>query len=454
MARAKTAYRCTQCGAVTPKWQGQCGECGAWNSLVEQLPVPPGPGGARPTGGYAGAVTEVKRLNDVEHSPEPRVLSGLSELDRVLGGGLVPGSVSLIGGDPGIGKSTLLLQAGATLSDALPVLYVSGEESLRQVGLRARRLGLGDIALDLLAETHVEKIVAAAAARPPGVLIVDSIQTMYSDALQAAPGTVSQLREAAAQLVRLAKQSGTAVFLVGHVTKEGVIAGPRVLEHMVDTVLYFESDAGSRYRIVRAAKNRFGAANEIGVFAMTDEGLREVRNPSAIFLSQHGRQVAGSAILVSREGSRPLLVEVQALACDTGGTPRRVALGLEPNRLVMLLAVLARHGGVPVGGQDVFVNVVGGVRISETAADLPLLLAALSSYRDRPLAAQRVAFGEVGLAGEIRPVPYGEERLRAAAKHGFTSALVPKANAPRIPIKGLDVLPVESLAEAIALAQD
>ncbi len=438
---------------MSPKWQGQCPDCGQWNTLDEQAAAPPGPGAKR-SGGYTGAVSDVQRLDNVEHAPEPRVNSGLLELDRVLGGGLVPGSVSLIGGDPGIGKSTLLLQAAAQLSNVLPTLYVSGEESLRQVGLRARRLGLGQVNVDLLAETHVEKIVAAAAARPPGVLIVDSIQTMYSDALQAAPGTVSQLREAAAQLVRLAKQSGTAVFLVGHVTKEGVIAGPRVLEHMVDTVLYFESDAGSRYRIVRAAKNRFGAANEIGVFAMTDGGLREVKNPSAIFLSQHGRDVAGSAIMVSREGSRPLLVEVQALASDAAGNPRRVALGLEPNRLVMLLAVLARHGGIPVAGQDVFVNVVGGVRISETAADLPLLLAVLSSYRDRPLAAQRVAFGEVGLAGEIRPVPYGEERLQAAAKHGFTSALVPRANAPRKAIKGLEVLPVESLAEAIALAQD
>ncbi|MEM6640135.1 MAG: DNA repair protein RadA [Pseudomonadota bacterium] len=452
MARAKNAYRCTACGAVAPKWQGQCGDCGEWNTLTEQGELPPPGTGGRRRGGYTGGVSEVQRLDGVDAGPEPRVRSGLTELDRVLGGGLVPGSVSLIGGDPGIGKSTLLLQAAAQLTGVLPVLYVSGEESLRQIGLRARRLALDTGQLDVLAETHIEKIVATAAGRPAGVLVVDSIQTMYSDALQAAPGTVSQLREAASQLVRLAKQTGTAVFLVGHVTKEGVIAGPRVLEHMVDTVLYFESDAGSRYRIVRAAKNRFGAANEIGLFAMTDTGLREVKNPSAIFLSEHRDEVPGSTVLVSREGSRPLLVEVQALASESAGTPRRVALGLEPNRLVMLLAVLARHGGVPVGGQDVFANVVGGVRITETAADLPLLLAVLSSYRDRPWTGQRVAFGEVGLAGEIRPVPYGEERLHAAAKHGFTSALVPRANAPRRAIAGLDVLPVSSLAEAIALA--
>ncbi|MFK7886177.1 MAG: DNA repair protein RadA [Gammaproteobacteria bacterium] len=449
MARTKTTYVCSDCGATTPKWQGQCPDCEAWNTLNESQPVAPK---AARGGGYAGAAGNVRRLSDVENQPEPRIDTGLKELDRVLGGGLVPGSVSLIGGEPGIGKSTLLLQAGAVLSKTLSTLYVSGEESLRQIGLRARRLDLGDVELNLLAETCVEKIVAEAVARKPGVLVVDSIQTMYSDGLQAAPGTVSQLRECAAQLVRLAKLSGMAVFLVGHVTKEGVIAGPRVLEHMVDTVLYFESDAGSRYRIVRAAKNRFGAANEIGVFAMTDTGLKEVKNPSAIFLSQHSRAVAGSAIMVSREGSRPLLVEVQALASDTSGNPRRVSVGLEPNRLVMLLAVLARHGNVPIGGQDVFVNVVGGVRVSETAVDLPLLLAVLSSYRDRPLEGVGVAFGEVGLAGEIRPVPFGEERLLAAAKQGFKRAIVPTANAPRKAIKGLEVLPVDSLAQALEIA--
>lgn len=449
MARTKTTYVCSDCGATTPKWQGQCPDCEAWNTLNESQPVAPK---AARGGGYAGAAGDVRRLSDVENQPEPRIDTGLKELDRVLGGGLVPGSVSLIGGEPGIGKSTLLLQAGAVLSKTLSTLYVSGEESLRQIGLRARRLDLGDVELNLLAETCVEKIVAEAVARKPGVLVVDSIQTMYSDGLQAAPGTVSQLRECAAQLVRLAKLSGMAVFLVGHVTKEGVIAGPRVLEHMVDTVLYFESDAGSRYRIVRAAKNRFGAANEIGVFAMTDTGLKEVKNPSAIFLSQHSRAVAGSAIMVSREGSRPLLVEVQALASDTSGNPRRVSVGLEPNRLVMLLAVLARHGNVPIGGQDVFVNVVGGVRVSETAVDLPLLLAVLSSYRDRPLEGVGVAFGEVGLAGEIRPVPFGEERLLAAAKQGFKRAIVPTANAPRKAIKGLEVLPVDSLAQALEIA--
>jgi len=449
MAKIKTVYVCSACGATAPKWQGQCADCSAWNTLTESQPLAPQ---AVRSAGYAGSVGDVRRLSEVEDQPEQRIDTGLTELDRVLGGGLVSGSVILIGGDPGIGKSTLLLQAGAVLSATLSTLYVSGEESLRQIGLRARRLGLGDVDLNLLAETCVEKIVAEAVARRPGVLVVDSIQTMYSDALQAAPGTVSQLRECAAQLVRLAKLSGTAVFLVGHVTKEGVIAGPRVLEHMVDTVLYFESDAGSRYRIVRAAKNRFGAANEIGVFAMTDQGLKEVRNPSAIFLSHHSHAVSGSAIMVSREGSRPLLVEVQALASDTSGNPRRVAVGLEPNRLVMLLAVLARHGNIPIGGQDVFINVVGGVRITETAADLPLLLAVLSSYRDRPLEGVGVAFGEVGLAGEIRPVPFGEERLLAAAKHGFKRAIVPRANAPRKAIEGMEVMPVDSLTQALELA--
>ncbi|MFK8015581.1 MAG: DNA repair protein RadA [Gammaproteobacteria bacterium] len=451
MAKTKSIFVCNACGATAPKWQGQCADCGAWNTLTEGQPLSPK---AARGGGYAGAAGDVRRLSEVEDQPEQRINTGLIELDRVLGGGLVPGSVSLIGGDPGIGKSTLLLQAGAVLSQVLPTLYVSGEESLRQIGLRARRLGLGDVDLNLLAETCVEKIVAEAVARKPGVLVVDSIQTMYSDALQAAPGTVSQLRECAAQLVRLAKLSGTAIFLVGHVTKEGVIAGPRVLEHMVDTVLYFESDAGSRYRIVRAAKNRFGAANEIGVFAMTDQGLKEVKNPSAIFLSQHTQAVAGSAIMVSREGSRPLLVEVQALASDTSGNPRRVAVGLEPNRLVMLLAVLARHGSIPIGAQDVFINVVGGVRISETAADLPVLLAVLSSYRDRPLEGVGIAFGEVGLAGEIRPVPFGEERLVAAAKQGFKRAIVPRANAPRKAIKGMEILAVDSLTQALEIATD
>ncbi len=454
MAKSKTAYVCNDCGSDYAKWQGQCADCGEWNTLSEAQPLIPKAtrGIGSGNGGYAGAAGDVRRLSEVEDQPEQRIDTGLAELDRVLGGGLVSGSVILIGGEPGIGKSTLLLQAAAVLSNKLDTLYVSGEESLRQIGLRARRLGLGDVELHLLAETCVEKIVAEAVARKIGVLVVDSIQTMYSDGLQAAPGTVSQLRECAAQLVRLAKLSGMAVFLVGHVTKEGIIAGPRVLEHMVDTVLYFESDAGSRYRIVRAAKNRFGAANELGVFAMTDHGLKEVKNPSAIFLSQHSQPVAGSAIMVSREGSRPLLVEVQALASDTSGNPRRVAVGLEPNRLVMLLAVLTRHGNVPIGGQDVFINVVGGVRINETAIDLPLLLAVLSSYRDRPLEGVGVAFGEVGLAGEIRPVPFGEERLMAAAKHGFKRAIVPTANAPRKAIKGLEVLPVDSLNQALEIA--
>ena len=379
-----------------------------------------------------------------------RLATGSTEFDRVLGGGLVAGSVTLIGGDPGIGKSTLLLQAAAALAPVVPVLYATGEESLRQVGLRARRLGLGANALALLAETDVEQVLAVAEAQHTRVLVVDSIQTMGSAAIEASPGSVSQLRECAARFVNYAKQTGTAVVLIGHVTKEGVLAGPRVLEHLVDTVLYFESDAGSRYRIVRAVKNRFGAANEIGVFSMEEQGLREVKNPSAIFLSRHPAPVAGSIVTVIREGTRPLLIEVQALVDESRAQqPRRVAIGLESNRLSLLLAVLHRHAGVALYAHDVFVNVVGGVHVSETAADLPAVLAAASSLEDRPLPAELVAFGELGLAGEVRPVPFGEERLREAAKHGFRRAIVPRANAPRRAIEGLEVVGVERLAEAL-----
>jgi DNA repair protein RadA/Sms len=443
MARAKTTFICESCGALSPKWQGQCAECGAWNTLVE------GPGAERAPAGRAGEAAAT-RLAQLGEDDEPRIEIGLAELDRVLGGGLVAGSVILLGGDPGIGKSTLLLQASARLAPALPVLYVSGEESLRQVALRARRLGVDAGALGLLAETSVERIIATAERSRPRVLVVDSVQTMYTEEVASSPGAVAQLREASARLVRYAKDSGTAVFLIGHVTKEGVIAGPRVLEHMVDTVLYFESEAGSRYRIVRAVKNRFGAANEIGVFAMAEDGLREVRNPSAIFLSRHEDAVAGSVVTVTREGSRPLLVEVQALVDEShGANPRRVAVGLEANRLALLLAVLHRHGGVAMHDRDVYVNIVGGMHIAETAADLPALLAALSSHRDRPIPRETVAFGELGLAGEIRPVPYGEERLREAAKQGFRTALVPAANAPRQPIEGLEVVALRRLADAV-----
>ena len=391
-------------------------------------------------------------LGSAPLSEAGRLATGSAELDRVLGGGLVAGSVTLLGGDPGIGKSTLWLQAAAALAPTVPVLYATGEERLEQVRLRARRLGLAADALTLLAETSVEAILAAAA--PAKVLIVDSIQTMATDAAETGPGSVSQLRESAAQFVRFAKTTGTAVVLIGHVTKEGLIAGPRLLEHLVDTVLYFESDAGSRLRIVRAVKNRFGAAQEIGVFAMEEGGLREVRNPSAIFLSRHPAPVAGSVVTVAREGSRPLLVEVQALVDESRQQlPKRVAIGLDANRLALLLAVLHRHAGVELGAHDVFVNVVGGVQLGETAADLAAVLAAVSSLEDRPLAPDLVTVGELGLAGEIRPVPYGEERLREAAKHGFRRAVVARSNAPRHAPAGLEVIAVARLAEALAAAR-
>ena len=450
MSRApRSVYACTACGGQSSKWVGQCPDCGAWNTLQESVAPPPASPGR--FGSYAGtAEAAVRTLASITAGTETRLTTGLDELDRVLGGGLVAGSVVLIGGDPGIGKSTLLLQALASLSDRVPSLYVTGEESAEQVSLRARRLGLSGDRLRLLTETGVERILVQAAAERPRVMVIDSIQTLHTELLQSAPGSVAQVRESAAQLVRHAKRSGTAVFLVGHVTKEGALAGPRVLEHMVDTVLYFEGEVGSQFRLIRAIKNRFGAVNELGVFAMSDRGLKPVSNPSAIFLSRHDHQVAGSGILVTREGTRPLLVEVQALVDQSPlANPRRVALGLEQNRLAMLLAVLHRHGGVAMYDQDVYVNVVGGVRVTETAADLPTLLAVLSSFRDRPLPNDLVAFGEIGLAGEVRPVPSGQERLREAVKHGFRRALVPHANAPKRGIEGLEIVPVRRLAEAL-----
>ena len=450
MSRApKSVYACTACGGQSSKWVGQCPDCGAWNSLQESVAPPVATTGR--FGGYGGtAEAAVRTLASITAGTETRLTTGLDELDRVLGGGLVAGSVVLIGGDPGIGKSTLLLQALASLSARVPALYVTGEESAEQVSLRARRLGVSGDRLRLLTETGVERILAHAATERPRVMVVDSIQTLYTELLQSAPGSVAQVRESAAQLVRHAKRSDTAVFLVGHVTKEGALAGPRVLEHMVDTVLYFEGEVGSQFRLIRAIKNRFGAVNELGVFAMSDRGLKPVSNPSAIFLSRHDHQVAGSGILVTREGTRPLLVEVQALVDQSPlANPRRVALGLEQNRLAMLLAVLHRHGGVAMYDQDVYVNVVGGVRVTETAADLPTLLAVLSSFRDRPLPNDLVAFGEIGLAGEVRPVPSGQERLREAVKHGFRRALVPHANAPKRGIEGLEIVPVRRLAEAL-----
>jgi DNA repair protein RadA/Sms len=445
----KTAYVCQSCGAQFPKWAGQCGECGGWNTLLETVAskLPRHRSGSL----LAAASSEVQRLDQVSGDDVQRVPTGLAELDRVLGGGIVPGAVILIGGDPGIGKSTLLLQALASIEGRLATLYVTGEESLAQVSLRARRLGLPRMDLPVLAETALETVLDTLASTKPGFVVLDSIQTLYTATLDAAPGSVSQLRECAAQLVRYAKGSGCAIVLVGHVTKEGAIAGPRVLEHMVDTVLYFEQDAGSRYRVVRAVKNRFGAVNEMGVFAMTDIGLREVSNPSALFLSRHEQPVPGSVITVTRQGSRPLLVEVQALVDRAGlGAPKRVALGLEGSRLAMLLAVLHRHAGIALADQDVFANIVGGMRIQETAADLPLLLAALSSFRSRPVPADLVAFGEVGLAGEIRPVQGGEERLIEAAKHGFKRAIVPEGNRPRRALKlDLEVIAVARLDQAL-----
>ncbi|RPI16753.1 MAG: DNA repair protein RadA [Lysobacterales bacterium] len=450
MAKAKVSYVCGACGARTPQWQGQCPACQAWNTLelaASALSMRPVPDRGGPGRAASRTVTEVSE------ETEPRAVSGIGELDRVLGGGLVAGSVILLGGDPGIGKSTLLLQAADALSREQPVLYASGEESVRQVALRARRLGLGSTTLRLLAETRVESIVAEAIAARASILVVDSIQTMHTELSESSPGSAVQVRESAARLVRYAKDTGTAVLIIGHVTKEGLIAGPRILEHMVDTVLYFESEPGSRYRVVRAVKNRYGAANEIGVFAMAEQGLREVRNPSAIFLSRQEPAVAGSVVTVAREGSRPLLVELQALVDDAQGvSPRRVAVGFEASRLALLLAVLHRHGGVSTSGQDVFVNVVGGVRIGETAADLPAVVAVLSSLRGRAVPHDVVCFGELGLTGEVRPVPFGDERLREAAKQGFRRALVPAANAPRRAIEGLEVLAVGRLEQALAAA--
>jgi DNA repair protein RadA/Sms len=448
MARPKVSYICGSCGARTPQWQGQCPACQAWNSL-ELASSSVAPVGRRP----AAAAPASRTVTQVTDDTELRAASGIGELDRVLGGGLVAGSVVLLGGDPGIGKSTLLLQAADALSRDQPVLYASGEESVRQVALRARRLGLESDTLRLAAETRVESVIEEAQSVRARVLVIDSIQTMHTELSESSPGSAVQVRESAARLVRFAKESGTAVFIIGHVTKEGLIAGPRILEHMVDTVLYFESDPGSRFRVVRAVKNRYGAANEIGVFAMVDQGLKEVRNPSAIFLSKHETPVPGSVITVAREGSRPLLVEVQALLDEAQGmSPRRVAVGFESSRLALLLAVLHRHGGISSSGQDVFVNVVGGVRIGETAADLPAVLAVFSSLRNRPVATDMVCFGELGLTGEIRPVPFGEERLREAVKQGFRRALVPKGNVPRTAFEGLAVEGVSRLDQALLAA--
>jgi DNA repair protein RadA/Sms len=450
MAKAKTHHVCSECGGTTARWQGQCPHCSAWNTLVE-APLESRAEGHR----YQSLAPthEVVMLDAVPAQEAERVGTGIDEFDRVLGGGLVEGSVVLIGGDPGIGKSTLLLQTLANLSATLEVLYVTGEESASQVALRARRLGAGSARLPLLAEIELERICTAVQQRRPSVVVIDSIQTLYSAQMQSAPGSVAQVRECAAQLTRLSKQLGVAMVMIGHVTKEGTLAGPRVLEHMVDTVLYFEGDTHSSYRLVRAFKNRFGAVNELGVFAMTDRGLRGVANPSALFLSQHADRVPGSCVLVTQEGSRPLLVEIQALV-DTAHVPnpRRLSVGLEHNRLAMLLAVLHRHAGIACYDQDVFINAVGGVRIGEPAADLAVLLAIVSSLKNRPLPRGFAVFGEVGLAGEIRPAPRGQERLREAVKLGFSRVLIPTANAPKRATEGLDVVAVQRIDQALEAA--
>ena len=453
MAKAKTIYVCNTCGGNTPRWQGQCPACQAWNTLEESLSESTS-SNAR-FQGLAQAVPRQK-LSAIKAEDMPRLPTGVDEFDRVLGGGLVPGGVVLIGGDPGIGKSTLLLQALAEMSAAgVSVLYSSGEESAAQIALRAKRIALAAPQLEVLAEIQLEKLLTTIDAARPQVVVVDSIQTVYSDALTSAPGSVAQVRECAAQLTRYAKSTGICMLMVGHVTKDGHLAGPRVLEHIVDTVLYFEGDTHSSFRLVRSIKNRFGAVNELGVFAMTEKGLKGVSNPSAIFLSQHAEMVPGACVLVTQEGSRPLLVEIQALV-DTAHipNPRRLAVGLEQHRLAMLLAVLHRHAGIACFDQDVFLNAVGGVKISEPAADLAVLLAIQSSIRNRALPKELIVFGEVGLAGEIRPCPRGLERLKEAAKLGFTIAIIPKANLPKSKIPGLRVIPVERIDEAISAANE
>jgi len=454
MAKEKSVYTCSECGGTSPKWLGKCPACGAWNTLIESVAQDHAGGAVRNRFAALAKTAEVTTLGDIDAVETERTPTGHEELDRVLGGGIVEGGVVLIGGDPGIGKSTLLLQAMHSLQNAgHRTLYVTGEESSAQVALRARRLGLDRSRVSVLAEIALDKILATLDAVRPAVAVIDSIQTVYSDQLTSAPGSVAQVRECAAHLTRAAKASGVCIVLVGHVTKEGALAGPRVLEHMVDTVLYFEGDTHSSFRLVRAIKNRFGAVNEIGVFAMTEKGLKGVSNPSAIFLSQHDTAVPGSCVMVTLEGSRPLLVEIQALLDDGGPSPRRLSVGLDRDRLAMLLAVLHRHAGVACADQDVFVNAVGGVRINEPAADLAVMLAITSSLRAKPLPKGFFAFGEVGLAGEVRPAPRGQERLREAAKLGFGVAVVPRANLPRKPIEGLVIHGVDRVEQAMEVVR-
>jgi DNA repair protein RadA/Sms len=451
--KTKSAFVCNECGADYKKWQGQCTECGAWNSLSEVRLGPTPTNRAAKFEGYAGGASgnKIQTLAEIALNEVPRFTSGTGEFDRVLGGGFVPGSVVLIGGNPGAGKSTLLLQTLCNLARTMPALYITGEESLQQVAMRAQRLGLPTDQLQMLSETSVEAICAIAQKVAPKVMVIDSIQVMHMEDISSAPGSVSQVRESAAYLTRFAKQTGTVLILVGHVTKDGSLAGPKVLEHMIDCSILLEGDNDSRFRTLRGNKNRFGAVNELGVFAMTEQGMREVSNPSAIFLQRAEDAASGSVVMVMWEGTRPLLIEIQALVDDSHlGNPRRVAVGMDQNRLAMLLAVLHRHGGIMVGDQDVFVNVVGGVKVMETSADLALLLAVVSSFRDRVLPQDLIVFGEVGLSGEIRPVPSGHERLREAAKHGFKRAIVPFANAPRDKQLGIDVVAVKNLQEALA----
>lgn len=458
MARSKTAYVCNDCGAEYSKWQGQCSACGAWNTITEIRLSQASGGSAKAAArtarfeGYAGAAGKerVVNLSEVDLAQMPRIATGVGELDRVLGGGLVPGSAILIGGHPGAGKSTLLLQTTCYLAAQMPALYVTGEESLQQVALRADRLKLKPDQLKMLSETSVETICDLADQLKPKILVIDSIQVMHVEDVQSAPGSVSQVRESAAYLTRYAKQTGTVLFLVGHVTKDGSLAGPKVLEHMIDCSLQLEGSADSRFRTLRSHKNRFGAVNELGVFAMLETGLKEVKNPSSIFLTRGEEPSPGSVVMVVWEGTRPLLVELQALVDSSPfSNPRRVTVGMDNNRLAMLLAVLNRHGGLMTADQDVFVNVVGGVKVLETSADLAVLLAVVSSFRDLPLSQDLVVFGEVGLSGEIRPVPNGQERIREAAKHGFRRAIVPRANVPKETIDGIEVVAVDKLSDAI-----
>jgi DNA repair protein RadA/Sms len=458
MARVKTAFVCTDCGAEYAKWQGQCGECKVWNTLKQislGAAVHRGHSMSPWSGGFTGSSETVTTLDQIDLQTLPRLVTGINEFDRVVGGGLVPGSAVLIGGSPGAGKSTLLIQIMCALSGQYPALYVTGEESLQQIAMRASRLGLPRDKLKAMAETNVEIIRRAADGIRPRLMVVDSIQVMFRDDIDSAPGSVTQVRESASLLIRYAKQTNTILLLVGHVTKDGSLAGPKVLEHMIDCFIMLEGEDDSRFRTLRSSKNRFGAVNELGVFAMTDKGMKEVKNPSAIFLQRTREQLSGSLVMIVWEGTRPLLVEAQALVDQSSlGNPRRVAVGFENNRLAMLLAVLHRHGGLMMADQDVFVNVVGGIRVGETSSDLAFMLAIYSSYKDQPLPRDLVVFGEVGLSGEIRPVPNGQQRLMEAAKHGFTQAIVPRGNEPKKAEGGMKIYGISKLSEALDVVQN